>query len=195
MSTQLFRLTSTSVQHMIAKRKILRLSDDKSFVKLHIQSGGNMLQVTDKSGQPVLSSNGQPLMKVIYNVSANSHVAMLNPRNQEILKSALEAEKQGDEDAAHAAYNDYLNKIQVSFNILINPGSSIPKFAKNDLIKGTVQVVTTDNGQLITLEKVSAVEALDVMDTPKFTLNQLLGVSDEGPAPEEIFTPTTEATA
>lgn len=198
MSTQSLRLTAQLATNIIAKRKILRISDDKSFVKLHIQSGGNIIPVTDKDGNPVLStSSGQPLMKAIYNVSANSHVAMLNPRNQEIFRTAVEAEKQGDDDAAHAAFNDYLNKIQISFNVLINPGAAIPKFSKNDLIKGTVQVVTTENGQLITLEKVSAVEARDVMDTPKFTLNDLMGLVEAGPTAEEVFTPAagTEATA
>jgi hypothetical protein len=188
MSTILNKLTFTAVQNILAKRKIIRLSDDKSLVKVHIQSGGNIIAVTTKDGTPVIGNGGIPLMKAIYNVAANSHVAMLNPRNQEILRGAHEAEQQGDDDTAHAAYNDYLNKIQVSFNVMINPGSAMPKFGKNDLIKGTVQLITTDNGQLLTLDKVGMVEATELRDTAKLSLADLLGLTD-APTAEDVFTP------
>lgn len=189
-------LTLTAVQNIIGKRKRIEATADGELVKVFIQSGGNTIPVMDKAGAPVLGVGGFPLMKTIYNVAANSAVAMQNPRNREILAGAVQAEKDGDFAAAHLAYNDYLNKIQVSFSVMINPGSTPTTFAKDKLVEGTVQLVKTDNGQLITLQKVSGVAATTLKDTGKLSLNDLLGITDTkqiGAA--DVFTPTEGATA
>lgn len=190
MSTQLStsrRLDASAVQNIIAKRKLIKVSDAGQLVKVYIASnGGTTLPVTTKEGEQVMGANGAPLMKTIYNVNANSQIAMLNLRNHEILKQAMQAETAGNVDEAHTLFNQYLNSIQVSFNVLLT-GSNPVTFGRNDLIKGTVQLITTDNGQLLTLDKVSAVEARELSDTPKFTLSELMGITEDL-QPGDVFT-------
>lgn len=182
-----------AVQNILSKRKIIRLSDVNSLIKVHIQSnGGTTLPVTDKSGMPVMGSNGQPLYKTIYNVAANSQVAMTNERNRKLLSDAVQAESAGEMVQATELFNKYLNAIQVSFNVLLT-GANPVKFGKNDQIKATVQLITTENGQLITLDKVSMVEARELADTQKFTINELLGIADEA-NPEDVFKADTALT-
>lgn len=182
-----------AVQNIISKRKTIRLSDINSLIKVHIQSnGGTTLPVTDKSGMPVMGSNGQPLYKTIYNVAANSQIAMTNERNRKLLSDAVQAESAGEMVQATELFNKYLNAIQVSFNVLLT-GANPVKFGKNDQIKATVQLITTENGQLITLDKVSMVEARELADTQKFTINELLGIADEA-NPEDVFKADTALT-
>lgn len=186
-------LTLSAVQNIIAKRSLIDVAQAGELVKLTIQSGGTTIAVLDKAQAPVLSAQGLPLTKTIYNVAANSAVAMRNPRNREILATAHAAEQEGDMDTASRAYNDYLNKIQVSFSVMHNPGAVIVPFTKNELVKGIVQLITTENGQLITLDKVSAVVATTLKATTKLSLNDLLGISDT-PTAADVFTPVDGAT-
>lgn len=195
-STSSRQLDFKAVQNIIAKRKTIKVSDAKALVNCYIQSnGGTTIPVTTKDGEPVLGANGTPLMKTIYNVAANSHVAMLNPRNREILAAAIKAESDADMVEATKLFNQYLNSIQVSFNVLLT-GTDPVTFAKDELVKGTVALITTENGQLITLEKVSAVKARELSDTPKFTLNDLLGITEngDGKTAEETFKAVDPAT-
>lgn len=186
MSTNARTLDFKAVQNIIAKRKMIRVTDDKQLVKLFVQSTiGTTIPVTTKDGEPVLQ-NGIPLYKTIYNVAANSHVAMVNPQNRAILTEAMKAETAGEMVKATELYNQYLNKIQVSFNMLIT-SPNVEKFTRNDQIQGIVTVITTENGQLITLDKVKSVTARELGDSQKFSLNELLGISDETPNPEDLF--------
>lgn len=187
MSTNSRKIDFKAVQNIIAKRKMIRITDDKQLVKLFIQSTtGTTIPVTTKEGEPVLQ-NGIPLYKTIYNVAANSHVAMINPQNRAILAEAIKFEGQGEEDKATELFNQYLNKIQVSFNVLLT-SPNVEKYTKNEQIQGVVTVITTENGQLITLDKVKAVVAKELADSQKFSINDLLGISDETPNPEDLFT-------
>jgi hypothetical protein len=196
MSTQNFVLDSKAVQNIIAKRRIIRLTDAGEKLKFEIQGNGNIIAVLDKSGAPVLSNNGTgvPLMKTIYNIKANSHVAMLNPRNREILKAAHMAEQEGDTDAAHRAYNEYLNKIQVSFSVILNPGRTHTQFYNGQMVLGRVQLITTDNGQLLTLEDVVSVRIEEAAKTPTFSLADLMDLDEKGPDAQTVFTPVESAT-
>lgn len=198
MSTQSssFRLTAASVQSIIANRAIIRTSQAGDTLRFHVQGNGNTIPVVTKDGAQVMASgtDNVPLLKTIYGLKCNSHVAMLNPRNQEILRTAYAAEAEGDEDTAHAAYNDYLNKIQVSFNVIINPGRKITSFTNGQLVEGEVALISTEKGQLLTLDNVRGVVVAKAGATPAFTLNDLMGVADEI-TPETVFTPTAGATA
>lgn len=189
------KLNLAAVQNIIAKRKRIEAKHAGEPVDVFIQSNGTTIAVLDKAGAPVMSGNGLPLTKTIYNVAANSTVAMMNPRNREILATAHAAEQQGDDETAHNAYNDYLNKIQVSFSVMHNPGAVVTPFTKNQLITGVVQLITTENGQLITLEKPSVKASVKLADTAKLSLNALLGITDADPKAADVFTPVDGATA
>ena len=178
---------------MIASRAIVKLTDVDQTRRFHIRGAGNIIAMLDKNKQPVLDrQTGQPLTKMIYNIKANSHVAMLNPRNQEILRTAVGAESEGDEEAAHNAFNDYLNKIQVSFSVVLNPGRKQPTFSDGQLVEGEIALITTDNGQLLTVDNVRAVAVEKLGQTDKFSLEDLMGIS-ESIKPEDVFAPVDAA--
>jgi hypothetical protein len=191
-----FQLDAKAAQNIIAKRRIIRLTDADSVLKFEIQGNGNTIPVTDKNGAQVFSNGDSavPLMKTIYNIKANSHVAMLNQRNRDILKAAMAAETQGDMELAHAKFNEYLNKIQVSFSVIINPGRSTAQFFNGQMVQGRVQLISTDNGQLLTLENVVAVRIEEAGKTPTFTLSDLMGLDDKAPDAQTVFTPLESAT-
>lgn len=196
MSTQNFILDAKAVQNIIAKRRIIRLTDADTVLKFEIQGTGNTIAVVDKNGAPVLSNNGTgvPLTKTIYNVKANSHVAMLNPRNRALLKEAMLAETAGETEKAHDLFNQYLNKIQVSFSVILNPGRQTAQFFNGQMVQARVQLVTTDNGQLLTLENAVAVRIDEAAKTPTFNLADLMELDAEGPSAETVFTPVESAT-
>lgn len=187
------QLTAQIAQSMIASRAIVRLTDVGATRRFHIRGNGNIIAVMTKDMKPAIGSDGQPLNKVIYNIKANSHVAMLNPRNQEILRTAAAAEKEGDEEAAHNAYNDYLNKVQVSFSVILNPGRRNVSFYDGQLVEGEIELVTTDNGQLLTIANPRAVAIEKLSATPTFTLTDLMGI-EEKKTPENTFTEIDPAT-
>lgn len=196
MSTQSFQLSAKTTQNIIAKRKIFRVTDAKAPLKFEIQGNGNTIPMVDKNGVQVVDQQGIPLMKTIYNTRVNSHVAMLNPRNKAILLEAMTAETAGNTELAHDKFNQYLNKIQVSFSVILNNGRKNPVFHNGDLVKGRVELVTTDNGQLLTLENntVSLVHIEEAEETSKFTLSDLMGLDSTAPTPESVFTPIEGAT-
>lgn len=194
MSTQnsnSFRLTSANLQQMIASRGIIKSSQAGETKRFHVRGDGFTIPVTNKAGEQVMANgtDNVPLMKTIYNVKANSHIAMINPRNQEILRTAMLAEKEGDMDAAHEAFNDYLNKIQVSFSVILNPGRKNKTFYDQQLVEGEIELITTDNGQLLTIANPRPV-AIDKIDkTPQFSLNDLMGLAgDDDQDPAAVFT-------
>jgi hypothetical protein len=187
--TSSFQLTATSAQNIIANRAIISAKQHGETLRFHVQGNGNTIAVTTKDGAQVMANgtDNVPLFKTIYGLKCNSQVAMLNPRNKEILRGAFETEQSGDGEAAHAAYNDYLNKIQVSFSVILNPGRTNPTFTNGQLVEGEVELITTENGQLLTLNNVRPVAVAKAAATPAFTLNDLMGVATD-PTPDDVFT-------
>lgn len=200
-SNSSFGLTTTTVQDIIKKKLIVRANQAGETVRFHIQGNGNTIPVKDKTGMQVMASgtDNVPLMKTIYGTKVNSHIAMLNPRNQELLKQAVETEKDGDAQATNAAFNAYLNKIQANFSVIMRPNS--PKFYNQQLVEGEVEIITTENGQLITFTNVRPVVSEKLKSTGEFSLADLMGLG-EAPKAEDVFeaieatttqTPATEA--
>lgn len=183
------KLNKEITESIFRKRDLLRLHQVGQTVRFHVAGRGNMIPVTRKDGSQVFdaATGTIPLMKSIYNTSANSELALKNKRNLDILKGAEEAERDGDFDAASAAYNDFLNKIQVSFNVMHNPGRTPVQFYDKQLVEGEVELITTENGQMLTVTNVRAVavEKLDKM--PAITLSSLLDLGNEAPKAEDIF--------
>lgn len=190
-SNSSLQLTAQIAQNMIASRSIVRLTDVGETKRFHIRGNGNVIPVLTKDGAQVMASgtDNVPLMKTIYNVKANSHVAMLNSRNQEILRAAMTAEKEGDDAAAHNAFNQYLNKIQVSFSVILNPGRKAQTFYDGQLVEGEIELVTTENGQLLTISNPRPVKIEKLAATPAFTLADLMGIEEVGPTAENTFIP------
>lgn len=208
MSTQTasFRLIDQrGMMAILSKRAVLRVSDIGQTMRFHIQGNGNVVPAmkwiknadgsrTEKQEQALSASDGSPLYKRIYNVRANSQLAMQNPRNQAILAEAIALESAGDAEAASAKYNEYLNKVQVSFNVIINNNGRDKTFYDGQLAEGEVTLLTTANGQTVVLENVRVVAVAKLGAMPAFTLTDLLGAAAEKD-PNDVFTPTQGATA
>jgi hypothetical protein len=129
------------VNGMIAKGKVLTMDDNGRYIKgMSIQGNGN-------------AHEGAIGLRYIYNVDCISHVAMSGPKAIEAEKAIAAALENGDLLAIHNACRDYLNAVTVSFSV---PAQS---FERGQLITAQVRTVTTDNGSLITLEKVVAQQA------------------------------------
>lgn len=197
MSTQntgSLQLTAQIVQNMISSRAIVRLSDVGQTKRFHIRGNGNIIAVTTRDGAQVMSSSNpnQPLVKKIFNIQANSHVAMLNERNRAILREAMQAESVGDMELAHSKFNEYLNRIQVSFSVILNARGDNAEFYNKQLVEGEIELVTTDNGQLLTISNARAVRVEKLAATPAFTLSDLMGL--EAPAAETVLQPIDAAT-
>jgi hypothetical protein len=185
-----FRLSATTVQNIIKSRSIVKQQQAQmgDTVRFHIQGNGFTLPVVDKTGAQVLDrQTQQPLFKTIYGVKANSHIAMMNPINRAILTEAMKAETAGDEETAHNLFNQYLNKIQVSFSVILNHNRVNPTFYDKQLVEGECELITTDNGSLITMSNVRAAAVAKLGKTPEFSLEDLMGISNEEPNPEDVF--------
>jgi hypothetical protein len=184
------KFTAIRVQQLIASRALLRNSQIGETVRFHIVGNGTLIPVKTKDGAQVMSANdGSPLYKTIYNVKANSQLAIQNDRNKEILKGAFETEQSGDDMAAHAAYNDYLNKIQVSFSVINNPGRVGVQFYDKQLVEGEVELITTERGQLLTITNVRPVAVEKLKAMPAFSLADLMGLDEKKtPTVNDVFT-------
>lgn len=196
MSTQnasSLQLDAKTTQNIIASRGMAytRQAQAGDTVRFHIVGNGNLIPVITKDGAQVMSNSdgNTPLYKTIYNVKANSQIAMQNPRNRMILTEAMKAETAGEVELAHTKFNEYLNRIQVSFSVIQNPGRPTVEFFNKQLVEGELEIITTENGQLITVTNVRAVAVAKLSATPAFTLADLMSVED-GVTPETVFTGT-----
>lgn len=193
MSTQNSRIsiTSTSLTAIIKSRLLLKTVQVGETVRFHIQGNGVTIPVKKADGSIVLANGTNiPLTKTIYGAKVNSQVAMMNDRNRQMLKDAVEAENNdADEFEVSQAFNAYLNKIQVSFSILHNPGRAVVRFTDKQLVEAEVELITTDNGQLLTFTNVRPVAVAKLGTTGEFTLEDLMGLSADGPKAEDVFTP------
>jgi hypothetical protein len=193
-NTNSFLLTAQTVQNIIASRSIVKQSQAQQgmeqTVRFHIQGNGFTIPVTDKSGAQVMDrQTNQPLFKVIYGCKVNSHVAMLNPINRAILTEAIKAETDGDTEKAHNLFNQYLNKIQVSFSVILNHNRVNPTFTDKQLVEAECQLIVTENGSLLTFQNVRPVAVAKLGKTPEFSLSDLMSISNEGPKAEDVFAP------
>lgn len=143
-----------SVKAIFNKRGLITKAQIGKRVRLTVQSGGNVIDVENSDGEKIFeagSNDGVVLQKKLFNLKCNSEVAIKNERNKGILKEANELEKAGDAEKAHDGYNDYLNKVQVSVGIL-STASMFNKLQAGDEIAAQVQLITTENGELLTID-------------------------------------------
>lgn len=142
------------VNGMIAKGKILTMADDKRYIKgLAIQGNGN-------------AHEGAIGLRYIYNVDLLSQVAMTAPKAEAALAEIHQSLKDGANLLSiHNACRAYLNAVTVSFSV------ATQAFDAGQLVQASVRTVTTDNGSLITLEKVTAQAAEVLKARPDLKMN------------------------
>lgn len=167
-------MTKESALAILNSRKMISAGQIGQLIQTTIVGNGTIIPMTDKEGNQVYDANKQPLFKVIYNAKLNSGIAQANERNKDILREAMTAFKAGDAETASEKINEYLNKVQVSFNVILSSGQTAP-FGPKEVVKGQVAMVTTENGSLLTLENVSAVAAVQAQSIKVDSFEALLG--------------------
>lgn len=157
-------------QDTIKGRREVSVAAAKAEQRFTFGIAGNGTEVPMLNGDksPVLDDTGRPIMKKIFNLNANSGVALDNPANDKILFDAVTAEQAGDADAASELYRTYLNKVQMSVGI--PDYHAAYNCVKGDEIKANVEIITTDNGQLISLN-IKSIGVVGVVQAPKTTLD------------------------
>lgn len=148
-------MTIASVSAIMKKRSTIPAEAENKRVRFLIQGNGNVIDVLDKEGNPVTSTiegyEGTVLQKKIFNLRANSGVAMSNSRTRQYLLDGIKAEKAGDKEKAHELLNQYLNSAQMSFGVLL-PSAVADKLTSGMEIAAQVVKVTTENGSLLTID-------------------------------------------
>lgn len=183
MSTQR-TLTMAAVNSIMSKRSPLPATMVGKKVRFTVQGDGNIIDVLDKNGKEVMSSipgeEGTVLQKKIFNLKVSSALALANARNRQYLKDAYAAEKAGDAVKADELYNQFLNSTQVSFGILL-PSKVADKITNGADIAGTVQLIETDNGKLLTIDA-STIQVLEpemLASAAAFNVADFLGTEEE----------------
>lgn len=161
-------------------RKLLSLTYIGQQVLLMVQGNGTFMAADPEKGQM--------FDKFIYNVRANSQLSIARKANKDILAEAVKAESTGDVDEAAKLFNEYLNNVQVSFNVIADSGR---RFASGDAITGIVaEVITKAGDKQIVLNDVRYKAPTTVADTAKvLDITALLDNSEA----EEILTPLVAA--
>lgn len=158
-------MTSASLKSIMQSRIGIPSDANARTFEFTVQGNGNVIDVKDRKGELVMStipgSESIVLQKKIFNVRANSQLAMSNPRNVEYLRNGLKAEKANGkvagtiggvegEYSAHEYFNAYLNAVQMSFGILL-PNAKSDKLADGVRIAATIETITTELGSVMTL--------------------------------------------
>lgn len=160
--------------NILNKRTTLKLVHVGEQVTLSVQGTPQFLAKGFAYNGPRGASENQ-FDRYIVNVAANSALSMQRAENKAILLAAMKAESEGDMETATDLYNDFLNAIQMSFSVIVNPGREARKFESGDKVKATVDLVDTASGdKQIVINDVRYKAPLSVEAT-KFTVTDLLG--------------------
>lgn len=142
-----------TVINIMNKRSLVPASIVGKKVKLTVQGNGTLLPVFTKEGEPVMSvvDEGVQMEKYVYNVQANSGLALSNARNKEYSAQGVAAEKAGDFQAAHDFFVQYLNATQISFNV---PSTNAinAKLSQGVDIAAKIVRIDTEAGSLLTID-------------------------------------------
>lgn len=148
-------LTSASVRSIMTKRDVAAAAHVGKKVVFTIQGDGNVIDVLNKAGETVTSTiagyEGTVLQKRIFNLKANSQLAMTNARTRQFMIDGLAAEKAGKAAQASELFNQYLNACQLSFGVLL-PSAIVDQLSNGVDIAAKVIQVDTENGSLLTID-------------------------------------------
>jgi hypothetical protein len=178
-TTQTILFTKDKVMSFIKSRQTINTGHVGQNIATHVTSQGNLVDVMKAGTEEPQVRDGQPLRKWIYNVKLNSAIAMSNTRNKQLLIDGVGLEAAGKAEEASEKYRDFLNAVQVSFNVWEN---SSRKFFNGQPIAGTVELVTTENGQLLKLKDVYAQEPKAAAATTVSSIDELLNFGSSNTA-------------
>lgn len=173
------RIDSKIFLGIFNSRKMLTMQLIGLQIMLTVQGNGTFV--------PANAAIGQMFDKNIYNLRANSPLSIARPENKKLLADAVKAESEGNVDDAARLFNEYLNNVQVSFNVIADSGR---RFASGDAVTGVLAEVTTKAGQKqLVLNDVRYKAPTQVADTPKVVdITALLDTNTEA---EKVLTDNT----
>lgn len=191
MSTNTRLINQKSLVSIIKKRTSVPTAKVGRKAIFTVQGDGNVIDVKRADGSLVVDeTTSEVLQKRIFNLRATSQMSLSNARNVQLLKDAIAAEKAGDMEAAHDLYNDFLNKTQMSFGIIL-PSATADKLSSGVEISATISLVETENGQLLTIDPSSiSVMAPEVLGSVAFDIDALLGEDEAEETAEEVLVET-----
>lgn len=159
---------------ILNKRKTLKADHIGQQTTLSVQGNGQYLPKGFQYTGPKGATENQ-FNRWIYNLQANSAYSMQRPENKQILVDAIKAESVGDVEKATDLYNDFLNAIQISFSVIVNPGTSPRKFESGDKVKATVEEVTNATGIKQLVVNDVRYMAPVAIEATKFSIEDILG--------------------
>lgn len=180
-----------AVAAIMNARILVPLSMVGRTVSLSVQGNGNIVDVKNAAGELVQSAveEGTVFQKHIFNCKANSELAMKNIRNIAILKAGIAAEKAGNFEEANKQFSDYLNKVQLSFNVPTTQ-SIASQIGNGTDIAAKVMKVDTEKGSLLTIDP----KTIRVME-PELLAATSFSFDDEDLDDEEPTVTTEEVLA
>lgn len=196
MTTTQRLIDSKSVKAIMSGRTAIPADANGKTFEFIIQGNGNVIDVKDKAGNFVQSVVNPELVlqKKIFNVRANSQLAMSNKRNVELLINGIKAEKAAGkvkgfigeaegEWTASEYFNAYLNSVQMSVGMLLGGSSSkVDQLADGVRISGTLELITTENGSVMTIAQNSvSILAPEKAAKTTFNLDDFLPVDMKAP--------------
>ncbi len=124
----------------------LSVSDEGKTLKFVVTHGGNVVAAMRADGKQAKSNDGTPLYKRIYSIDA------VNVNNTARYANLVAQAKASDNaSVASDLYNEFLNRTEVSFNVL--SGSRLyNQSLVGRQIEARVMVVRTEKGNLVTLD-------------------------------------------
>lgn len=153
---------------IINKRSTLKVSDAGQLMQFIVQGNGQFLPKGHKYTANGTDRENQ-FDRTIYNLRANSAIAMA--ANKSLFTDALKAESAAETSKAHDLFNEYLNKIQISFSV-IEP--STRKFTNGSVVRAIVETaINAANEQAIVVNDVSEVRATTAAKTT-FSVEDLM---------------------
>jgi hypothetical protein len=152
------RTLESTMQLVNGMRAIKEEHHGQPLKGIKVTGDGNVIETK-------VSANGkvQP-RKFIFNVALVSALALKSSRYATAVASAQAARAEGDIDKEHDACQEIMNALTVAFTV-IDRGQGSP-FFKGQLVQGVVNVITTEKGQTVSVDNVTAMPYSNV-DTLK----------------------------
>lgn len=181
-------LNKASVVSIMNKRAKITEQHIGKKVLLTIMGNGTVVDVKNKAGEHVQSvvEPGTVFQTKIFNLQANSSIAMSNPLFKTLSAEGVAAEKAGNFTLASEKFTEFLNKTQISFNIPTS-SSVTDKLVDRVDISARIIKITTENGSLLTIDPSTiSIMAPELVSTTSFSFDE-----EEEDAPENSETPET----
>lgn len=120
-TNQRLNLDAKTAMAILNGRKTITRADVGHQVMAVIQGSGTYL-IAEEQRENDLKAGKQPAKqyfdKYIYNLKANSAEAISRKETKALFTAAVKAESAGDVEEANKLFNQWLNAVQVSFNVI-----------------------------------------------------------------------------